>query len=87
MANYNCDYGINAADRDHAWIHSGSYGIVVRPKCFAGQLTHRTSTVDLTRGRSGCGILKRGGRCEPRRVCRRLFGLSHATIADVLVMG
>lgn len=23
---------------------------------------------------------------EPRRVCRRLFGLSHAAIADVLVM-
>ena len=25
-------------------------------------------------------------RSEPRRVCRRLFGLSHAAIADVLIM-
>ena len=33
-------------------------------------------------------IASSGGawRIEPRRVCRRVFGLSHAAIADVLIM-
>lgn len=54
------------------------------------ELVVRTCLVTIAS--KGGTLISRGRRqpadtaSEPRRVCRRLFGLSHAAIADVLIM-